>query len=116
MVAMSSQTLQRLAERDGIRIYSAQSMPGGWNVHLTYPTSKFEELGAAPNDPICIPAWPCLARHSPSVGDVLAEWFATIAGQGPERPPREVVAALNKDIQLLLGDKYNEYKRASRHA
>jgi hypothetical protein len=50
------------------------------------------------------------------VGDVLAEWFATIAGRGPEKPPLQVVAALNHDVRLLPGDKYNEYKRASGRA
>ncbi|UKY48530.1 hypothetical protein [Streptomyces inhibens] len=109
---MSSYALQRLAERDGIRVYSAKRIPGGWRVHLTYPSSKFEELGADPGDPICTPEWPCLTPHQPSAGGVLAEWFATIAGQGPETPPPQVVAALKQDLKHLLGDKYKEYKRA----
>jgi len=66
MVAMSAQALQRLAERDGIRIYSAQPMPRGWNVHLTYPASKFGEIGAAPDDPICIPRGPAWHTTRPA--------------------------------------------------
>ncbi|MFI8997351.1 hypothetical protein [Streptomyces sp. NPDC053542] len=113
---MSSHDLQALADRDGIRVYGAQrvsSAPPVWEVQLTYPYAKFKELGADPDDPLCTPGWPCMTPHRPGVGDVLEQWFATIAGRGPERPPSHVVAALQRDLRHLLGNRYEEYRRAS---
>ncbi|POM26035.1 hypothetical protein BTM25_04190 [Actinomadura rubteroloni] len=114
---MSARRLQRLADRDGIRVHSAERIFGarsGWLVRLTLSARKFAELGASPDEPLCIAEWPCVgARSRPGAGDVLLEWFATLVGRGPERVPPEVGTALNDDLRYLLGDTYGEYKRAS---
>ncbi|MFD4172849.1 MULTISPECIES: hypothetical protein [Streptomyces] len=118
---MSPQTtaLTRLAERDGITVYEhVPTGPDLWQVKLTFPLSdpwhaEMARMGATQTSP----SWPYVndaGVDKPRVGHVLLQWLQLGFGCHPlHAVPAYIEEAMRADVEMILGDKRNEYFRAA---